>query len=70
MKQVIEKGVGMKWVPRGPDDFMEISWEDALLPPKDEAETEGDEPSAGERTTHVTREAFVPKRLTRHPAAR
>jgi hypothetical protein len=54
MKEVFEEGVGSKWVPRGPDDFMEVSWEDALLPPKDEAQPEGNEPSAGE--THHPRD--------------
>ena len=35
MKEIVEVGVGSRWVPTGPEDFFEISWEDALLPEKD-----------------------------------
>jgi len=31
-KPVVEAGVGTVWKELGPDDFVEVSWEDALLP--------------------------------------
>merc|ERR1712070_375385 len=63
-KQVVESGVGKVWVNSGPEDFVEVSWEDALLPPNEchEDSREGERCSTGKEE----REAPTPKVLHPH----
>jgi len=66
MKEIVEVGVGSRWVPTGPEDFFEISWEDALLPEKDSEREPGsaggedvddEELSASSQGLHPTQES-------------
>ena len=36
MKAAVEAGVGTVWVPEDANDFVQVSWEDALLPDAEE----------------------------------
>merc|ERR1711977_451051 len=36
LKAQVEAGVGTVWVPVSADDFVEVSWEDALLPDEEQ----------------------------------
>jgi len=62
-KEVFEEGVGSKWVAKGPEDFLEVSWEDALLPVKCQEEAlEGEQQS-----TESTEDKSDAKATVLHP---